>query len=317
MFSMVSGLRLALSCAIPCFATAWVTMLSDNSGAQKVTVVGGTGFVGSRVCQQLVSKGASVTSVSKTGTVPKWCAGEPWTSDVNWVSVDLLTGDEMALDMAVGKPDAIVSCVGVVGTDREKLEEGNGAANVAAFASAKRGGRIKRSAFVSVASEVSACEEKWLPEFFGGYFEGKRMSEEAARDAVDGDVTQACIIVRPTFIYGGDTFGLLPPRVNFEYGSGVEELLSLGVFKVLADILPGLIKVALRPPSSVDAVAAACASAALGEIQGGVLDGASEINSATNHPAATGLTEALTWTKENAIKAYDWTKAKIEEAQKE
>lgn len=309
---MISGLRITLLCAIPSIATAWVAM----SAGQKVTVVGGTGFVGSRVCQQLVSKGASVTSVSKTGTIPKWCTGEPWTSEVKWVSVDLLAGDEMTLDKAVGNPDAIVSCVGAVGTDSEKLKEENGAANVAAFASAKRGGMVKRSALVSVASEVSACEEKWLPEFFGGYFEGKRMAEEAAKDAVNGDAT-AYTIVRPTFIYGGDAFGLLPPRVNFEYGSGVEELLSWTLFKILADIFPGLIKVALRPPSSVDAVAAACVSASLGEIEGCVLDGTSAINSATNQPDATGLTEALTWTKENAIKAYDWTKAKIEESQKE
>lgn len=317
MISMVPSLQLTLLCAIPSFTTAWMAMSSNNGGGLEVTVVGGTGFVGSRVCQQLVSKGASVRSVSKTGSVPKWCSGEPWTSDVTWVSADLLAGDEAALDTAVGKPEAIVSCVGVVGTDRDELVQGNGSANVAAFASAKRGGMVKRSAFVSVASEVSSCEEKWLPEFFGGYFEGKKMSEDAARDVVGGDATQACTIVRPTFIYGGDTFGLLPPRVNFEYGSGVEELLSLGIFKVLGDITPGLVKVALRPPSSVDAVAAACASAALGEIQGGVLDGAPAINAATNQPAATGLTEALAWAKENTIKAYNWTKAKIEEAQKE
>jgi len=306
-----------LLCAIPYFTTAWITMSSNNSDGIKVTVVGGTGFVGSRVCQQLVNKGASVRSVSKNGSVPKWCLGEPWTNDVTWVSADLLAGDEVALDTAVGKPEAIVSCVGVVGTDRDELVQGNGATNIAAFASAKRGGRVKRSAFVSVASEVSSCEENWLPEFFGGYFEGKKMSEEAARDVVGGDATQACTIVRPTFIYGGDAFGLLPPRVNFEYGSGVEELLSLGIFKVLADITPGLVKVALRPPSSVDAVAAACASAALDEIEGGVFDGTAAINVATNQPAATGLTEALAWAKENTVKAYDWTKAKIEEAKKE
>jgi len=293
-------------------------MSSNTNTAPKVTVVGGTGFVGSRVCQQLVRKGASVTSVSLSGVVPKWCANEDWTRDVTWESVDLSNEDDMvALDNAVGTPDAIVSCVGVVGTDRDVLMRGNGNFNVVAFASAKRGGNVKRSAFVSVSSEVAACEEKWLPEFFGGYFEGKRMAETAAREAVvDDDDSQqtSCLIVRPSFIYGGDSFGLLPPRVNFAYGSGVEELLSLGVFKVLADITPGLIKVALRPPSSVDAVAAACACAALGEIDGGDLDGTLAINAATNQPDATGLTEALTWTKENAIKAYEWTKVKIEEA---
>lgn len=286
-------------------------MASSNSNV-KVTVVGGTGFVGSRVCELLAKEGAQVTSVSKTGGVPKWCSGESWTNDVTWTAADLI-GDEATLDAAIGTPDAIVSCVGVVGTDRDELLKGNGATNKAAFASAKRGSNVKRSALVSVASEVSACEEKWLPEFFGGYFEGKRMAEAAAMDAVDGDATKACI-VKPSFIYGGDSFGLLPPRVNYEYGSGVEELLSLGLFKALADITPGLIKVALRPPSSVDAVAAACAAAALGDLEGGVLDGTIAINAATNQPDATGLTEALEWAKEGLIKGYDWAKVEVPKA---
>jgi nucleoside-diphosphate-sugar epimerase len=292
-------------------------MTMSSSGSTQVTVVGGTGFVGSRVCQQLVAKGASVKSVSKTGTVPKWCSGEPWTKDVTWVAADLTGNNDNAedalLDAAVGTPDAIVSCVGVVGTDAEKLVQGNGATNVAAFASAKRGGKLTRSVLVSVSSEVAACKDNWLPDFFGGYFEGKQMAEDAAMDAVQNDAAKVCI-VKPTFIYGGDAFGLLPPRVNYAYGSAVEELLSLGLFQALADATPGLIKVALRPPSSVDAVAAACASAALGEIDGGILDGTPAINSATDHPAATGLTEALEWAKENAIKAYDWAKLEVPKA---
>jgi nucleoside-diphosphate-sugar epimerase len=132
------------------------------SCALRVTVVGGTGFVGSRVCKSLVDKGAEVTSVSKSGRVPAWAAGEAWTRDVRWASVDLLSGDEAATDAAIGSPDSVVSCVGVVDPDPEVLRRGNGDANVNAFASAKRGG-VKRAVYVSVASEVVACEENWLP----------------------------------------------------------------------------------------------------------------------------------------------------------
>eukprot|EP00521_Asterionellopsis_glacialis_P010895 CAMPEP_0195305586 /NCGR_PEP_ID=MMETSP0707-20130614/36550_1 /TAXON_ID=33640 /ORGANISM="Asterionellopsis glacialis, Strain CCMP134" /LENGTH=320 /DNA_ID=CAMNT_0040369743 /DNA_START=124 /DNA_END=1086 /DNA_ORIENTATION=+ len=301
-------LQATIFCAVPGLVAAWVSM--SSTGGAKVTVVGGTGFVGSRVCKQLASKGASVTSVSTTGTVPKWCSGEPWTDDVDWKTADLMSADESALDAAIGKPEAIVSCVGTIGTNSGELLNGNGASNVAAFESAKRGGSVKRSAFVSVASEVSDCEGTWLPDFFSGYFQGKAKAEAAALDAVDNDSTKACI-VRPSFIYGGDSFGLLPPRVNYEYGSGVEELLSFGLFKALADVTPGLIKVALRPPSSVDAVADACAAAALGEIEGGVLDGTPAINAATNQPAATGLTDALSWAKEKSIDTYDWAKVEV------
>ena len=99
--------------------------------------------------------------------------------------------------------------------------------------------------------------------------------------AVSGDVC----IVRPTFIYGGDSFGIAPPRVTTEYGEFIEDLLSNGVFKAAANVLPGLIKVALRPPVSVDAVAAACARVALGELEATkVLDGTEDINTASGLP---------------------------------
>eukprot|EP00978_Attheya_sp_CCMP212_P028125 scaffold96297_cov53-Attheya_sp.AAC.5 len=295
-------------------SAAWMSMSSttSNSGGMAVTVVGGTGFVGSRVCQMLTAKGAKVTSVSRSGKIPDWCANEPWTKEVTWTAVDLLSSDGTSLDLGKGN-DAIVSCVGVVGTDRDELLKGNGNANVAAF-----GGDtdVKRSVFVSVSSEVSGLDGTfWVPEFMSGYFEGKRMGEAAALEAVGGEASnKACIIIRPSFIYGGDSFGLFPPRVNGAYGSAVEELLSLGPFCILADLTPGLIKVALRPPSSVDAVAAACAAAALGEIDGGILDGTKAINAATNQPDPTGLTEAIDWTKENLSKAYDWAQVEVPKA---
>eukprot|EP00592_Proboscia_alata_P011658 CAMPEP_0194383846 /NCGR_PEP_ID=MMETSP0174-20130528/70221_1 /TAXON_ID=216777 /ORGANISM="Proboscia alata, Strain PI-D3" /LENGTH=293 /DNA_ID=CAMNT_0039170479 /DNA_START=197 /DNA_END=1078 /DNA_ORIENTATION=- len=281
-------------------------------GGKPVTVVGGTGFVGSRVCKILSENGASVTSVSKSGRVPEWCSGEAWINDVKWNAANLLEGSEEELDTAIGKPEVIVSCVGVVGTDADELRRGNGDTNVAAFASAKRGGSVERSALVSVASEVRACQENWLPDFFDGYFDGKDAAEQAALDAVGGDETKVCI-VKPTFIYGGDSFGLLPPRVTSDYGSGIEELLSFGLITSLADATPGLIKVALRPPVSVDAVSGACASVVT-ESTSGVIEGAPAINAAAKQPKATGLTEALKWSKEELTKAYEWAKVEVPKA---
>lgn len=100
-----------------------------------------------------------------------------------------------------------------------------------------------------------------------------------------------------SFIYGGDSFGLFPPRVNNGYGSGVEELLSNGIISKVADAAPGLIKVALRPPVSVDAVAGAAAKAAVGAVSGS-LDGTLAINAAAGQPAATGLSDAMAAAKE-------------------
>ena len=297
--------------------------MAEDKGAEgmKITVVGGTGFVGSRVCRSLIEKGAVVKSVSKTGNIPAWCKDDDWTNNVEWIAADLLEGTEDSLDAAIGAPDCLVSCLGVIGNDPEVLRQGNGKANCAAFASAKRGGKVKRAVFVSVSSEVVACQENWLPDFFEGYFSGKKMAEECALDAVGGDSSQLCL-VKPTFIYGGDSFGFLPPRVTTEYGSFIEELLFK--FKLLADLTPGLIKVALRPPSSVNAVADACVSAAIdGDANGKVLEGAAEINEITNQPPAEGLTNAIKWATEKTGEFIEWTKeevpkimAKLEEAQK-
>ena len=278
----------------------------------KVTVFGGTGFVGSRVCKLLVEKGASVTSVSKSGSIPKWCQDDEWTQRVQWKNADLLSGNEAAVDDACGNPTSVVSCVGVVGTDPNVLKRGNGDSNVAAFESAKRGGKLERAVYVSVGSEVDACKESWLPEFFKSYFEGKIIAENAAVDSV-GDEKKVCL-VKPTFIYGGPDFGLLPPRVNFEYGSGVEELLFLPPFKFLADITPGLIKVALRPPVCVDSVAAACAKAALEEADLPTLDGTQEINGYSGQPDSIGLTNALEWSKMKLGEFYDWASVEVPKA---
>ena len=104
--------------------------------------------------------------------------------------------------------------------------------------------------------------------------------------------------------------------MNDEYGAGVEELLMLPPLQVLADVTPGLIKVALRPPVSVDSVAGACARAVTEE--SGVvlptLDGTNAINEYSGQPKSTGLTEALAWSKDQAVKFYDWAKVEVPKA---
>lgn len=172
-----------------------IGILLPTASSLSVTVFGGSGFVGSRVCKLLADKeGATVTSISKSGNAPKWCAGEEWTQKVDWKSADLLSASDATLDGVVGSPDAVVSCVGVVGTDPDTLLKGNGDANAAAFNSAKRGGKLQRAAYVSVGSEVDACKENWLPEFFSSYFEGKIIAEKAALEAVGGDATKLCVV---------------------------------------------------------------------------------------------------------------------------
>ena len=157
---------------------------------------------------------------------------------------------------AVGTPEAVISCMGSIGFDRQGLLIGNGIANTEGAKAAKAAG-ASRFVYVSVASDV-ADARGWLPNYFNGYFDGKSQAEAAITDAFGAD---GSTFVRPSFIYGGDSFGLFPPRVNDGYGSAVEEVLASDVITTIADKMPGLIKVALRPPVSVDAVAGACTAA--------------------------------------------------------
>ena len=98
-----------------CLSVAALRVPSVRMAAPSVTVVGGSGFVGSRVCELLVARGAAVRSVSKSGKAPEWCAGQEWAQQVTWVANDLVRGAREELEAAVGTPDAVVSCVGAVG----------------------------------------------------------------------------------------------------------------------------------------------------------------------------------------------------------
>ena len=185
-----------------------IRMMADSP--QKVTVVGGTGFVGSRVCQRLVEAGCEVRSVSISGKVPEWCAGAAWTKDVTWVANNLVRGPRETLEEAIGEPDAIVSCVGAIGFDVQGLKLGNGKANAEVAKAAAKAG-VPKFVYVSVSAEVADAAGGLLP----GYFDGKATAEEAILDAVGSG---ACF-VKPTFIYGGEGFGLWPPRVSTGYGA--------------------------------------------------------------------------------------------------
>jgi len=291
---------------------------------QSVTVVGGTGFVGSRVCKLLSEKGIHVISISKSGTIPDWLSKGKSTSnnDIVWKSIDLLNCSNDELDVAMGQPDALISCVGTIGTNPDVLLQGNGVANVNAFESAERtsSSSLKAIAYVSVSSEVKSCaaqETGWLPAFFDNYFKAKNMAEQSARQNMndeDGNV----IIVSPTFIYGGDSFGLLPPRVNDAYGSFIDQLLSFGIIQKLADVSPGLIKVALRPPVSVDAVAGACVNGILKVNSSSkgtttILDTAKDINTMANQKPATGINDAIDFTIQTATETTKWIQEKVKE----
>lgn len=251
-----------------------------------VTVLGGSGFVGARVCEKLVASGCAVRSVSKSGGPPANAGA--WAANVEWVATDLTRGAFETVEAAVGAPDVVVSCAGSIGFDGRGNQLGNGVANAAAARAAASSPTLRRYVYVGVSDAVAACDG-WFPGYMDFYFSGKRDAEAAIVDAVGRD---NAFFVRPSFIYGGSGFGIAPPRVSAGYGAAVEELLSSRVAAFLAK-LPGLLGVAFRPPVSVDAVAAACANLALGDRDDAVVDGTAAINAAAGAPDATGFSDFI------------------------
>ena len=236
-----------------------------TDGEQKVVVVGGSGFVGSRVCAALRERGCAVTSVSKSGAAVEGASSA--------IGVDLADASNArdALRDSFAGADCVVSCVGVIGADDAKMRAGNGDYNVVVVEAAKAAG-VRRFVYVSVASIV--------PDVVGGvamkgYFEGKTMAEDAIRANYDAS---EYVIVKPSFIYGGDAFSLTPPRVTKTYGDALAKVLGSGPVKALAAKAPGPIALTLAEPVSVEDVAGACVAGALGMTGGeSVIDGTDAI----------------------------------------
>lgn len=76
----------------------------------KVAVFGGTGFVGSAVCERLVKKGYEVTGVSRRGQNPK--PDNKYLDQVNWVSGDATNPSDVK--KIVTESQAVVHAVGLL-----------------------------------------------------------------------------------------------------------------------------------------------------------------------------------------------------------
>ena len=86
-------------------------LLLRPAASLRVAVIGGTGFIGKRVCQQLVAAGCSVVSVSRRGAPPELENTGSWARDVEWVTADAFSLGS-AEEELVGPVDAAVSLVG-------------------------------------------------------------------------------------------------------------------------------------------------------------------------------------------------------------
>ena len=265
--SQSAGLKLAKK-ALASLITP-LALLSSQAAvrADNIVVLGGNGFVGSRVVRELVLHGDKVTSISKSGGRPDTSIlSDDLANKATWLKADP-SKDKLDLKGA----DAVVSCIGAIGFDDELVRYVNGDVNIAAVQQAKTQD-VKRFVYVSVSSLVPEALGTVLP----AYFEGKA----AAEASVKSNFGTSGYLIKPSFIYGGDAFTVSPPRVPAGYGSFIDAVLSSPPIRLLASVSPPILKVALVNPVSVDNIARATASASLGLLEKVSYDGSDQINEA-------------------------------------
>jgi len=218
----------------------------------KIVVLGGSGFVGSRICERLVKDSASVVSISRTGQPSKGACA--WGDKVQWVK-----GDARSMDLksVFDGADAVVSSIGAIGTGDDASTNG---LTVERAVSASTAAGVSRFILVSASPMV---REAGLGSVFPSYIEGKQRAEAAVKSF--GGPT---LVLQPTFIFGGEEFSATPPRVAEWYGQQVESLLGTDIVRSVASLSPAALRLALLPPSAVDDVAQAAVAGALGRASG-------------------------------------------------
>lgn len=217
-----------------------------DSSTSKVLVLGGTGFVGSRVVKKLQNMGIEVVATSRDGRDGTVAL------DVTAPGMDVT---KTVQDLAKGCT-AVISTIGAIGTDQDLSV--NSATGLAALGAKAAG--VSEFVYISVAPEVKEFAKDI--DFLKPYMKGKTFSQ----DAVTSNFATGATLIEPTFIHGGDSFNLNPPRVAGFYGEFIEAILSSGPLRAITNIAPeGIIKIALEPPVSVDAVANAAVAGALGK----------------------------------------------------
>ena len=202
-------------------------------------VLGGSGFVGSAICARLDELGIPYVAPSHDEL------------DLTASDAELKVADACLQNACT----AVISTIGSINTpDDEVINAASGKAAVGA----RMGGSQK---FVFVGNDPSVRDlSKSIP-FLKGYAAGKEEAEAKIRETFGP--SDYCI-VQPTFIYGGEDFGLNPPRVASSVGQIADEFLGLYPIQALADALPAVLGVALSPPVSRERVAGAAVNAALG-----------------------------------------------------
>ena len=257
-------------------------LIATNSSlvnSLSIAVFGGSGFLGRRVCQELVSSGHEVTSVSRKGRPPPYYTGSNdaencWADKVNWLSYNVNPDNLQVLELP--NIDAGISCIGNVNPDPnwdklsffglsfddETLYNENGIFNECAARFAKNNG-AKRFVFMSVSYEIAKMVEGPID----GYTRGKRHAEHVICDLFGAENS---IVLGPSLIYGGKRFPVLGKIYRKFAKSGAVKFYakSMDALRNLSSspIEDWVEKSLLSPPVEVNVVARVACASALGMV---------------------------------------------------
>lgn len=215
-------------------------------GPQNLVVIGGSGYVGTRIIRQALRQGHKVTSISRSGGPPAGVTPAHELEGTEWVRGDATTPEVWA---RVKDADGIISALGIITGSNERMRAINGDANIGLIRAAASGG-VKRFVYVSAAEY--GVVERLLP----GYFEGKRAAENEIEKLFGAHGT----ILRPGMVYGTRQVG----RVKLPLWLLGAPLEVIGASKPGSSLRSalGYFGGVLTPAIDVDDVAAAAVAAA-------------------------------------------------------
>lgn len=238
---------------------------------------GGSGFVGTRVLRTALASGMRVASVSRNGPP---AALDSSLSEVEWIRADV--EDPPALARSLEGADAVVSCIGAFGSN-DFMRRINGDANASIVEAAAAAG-VGRLAYISAATFRPV--ELVIP----GYFEGKRIAEEA----VTRHYGPAGAVLRPPAVYGTRDVGKYVKIPLGLIGVPLGSLFASAPMRSLANAL-GPLGDLMMPWVSVDDVAAAAVAHVLQSDDSGNGGGGSGRGGEATTDGSAGAAVVLDW----------------------
>ncbi|HEX7967289.1 MAG TPA: complex I NDUFA9 subunit family protein [Stellaceae bacterium] len=154
---------------------------------QRVTVVGGSGFIGRYIVKRLAAKGAVVAAVSRYAAAAGFL--RPMGDVGQVVPIEASLGDEAALAASVAGADAVICSVGIL------YERGRQTFDAVHNLGAARLARLARAAGAKRFVHISAIgADIHSPSAYG---RSKALGEAAVRGAFPG-----AVVLRPSIVFG-------------------------------------------------------------------------------------------------------------------